>query len=233
VVTRRTRNALRLPWRLKRGRAAGILPGEAIVKRLELVLPLLFCAGLLFAQEGLYAPAVPEDAALVRVVNATGDPLGIDLGAVRYEVAARSASAYRPLQPGVFVIAHAGERTVVEPTAKAFLSVVVSSSGVDVFPDERHSDPARAQLVIYNVGTARVDFRAVSPQAVLVPDVAPGESGVRVVNAVRVTVGALAGEQTLATAELELERGESYALVVTAPGSGVGGFTVRAAVASE
>ncbi|MFW5789112.1 MAG: alginate O-acetyltransferase AlgF [Spirochaetota bacterium] len=203
------------------------------MRRLRLVILLLLCAGLLFAQEGLYAPAVPEDAALVRVVNATDDPLEIDLGSVRYEVGARSSSAYRPLQPGVFVIAHAGERTVVEPTAKAFLSVVVSSSGVDVFPDERHSDPARAQLVIYNVGTARVDFRSESPEAVLVPDVAPGESGVRVVNAVRVTVAAFAGEETLAGAELDLERGESYALVVTSPESGVRGFTVRAAVASE
>lgn len=203
------------------------------MKRLLFVLFALVGAGVLHPQDGLYAPAVPEDAALIRVVNATGEPLSLDLGPARYEVDARSASAYRPLQPGIFVVSSGDERTVVEPSAKAFLSVVVSSSGVAVFTDERHSDPARSQLVIYNVGPNTVDFRAVSPDAVLVPDVAAGASAARVVNAIPVTVGAFVDDRAVSTAELELERGESYALVVTGAESEVPGFIVRAAVASE
>lgn len=210
-----------------------ILLDEVDVKRLLLALSLFVCATTLFSQDGLYAPALPEDAALVRVVNATGDPLSLDLGPTRYEVPVRSASAYRPLQPGIFVVAASGERTVVEPAAKAFVSVVVSTSGVSVFTDERHSDPARSQLVIYNLGTRPVDFRAVSPEAVLVAEVAPGTSAARVVNAIRVTVGAFAADEALVTAELDLERGESYALVVPGSRADIPGFTVRAALASE
>lgn len=203
------------------------------MKRFLIVLLSLASAGALFSQDGLYAPAVPEDAALVRVVNATDDPLSLDLGPNRYEVAGRSASAYRPLQPGIFVVAIGGERTVVEPSARAFLSLVVSETGVVVFTDERHGDPARAQLVIYNLASRPVGFRAVTPQAVLVPEVAPGASAVRVVNAIPVEVGAFAGDEALVTAELDLERGESYALVVPPAEADASGFTVRASVASE
>ena len=203
------------------------------MKRLLLALLLLASAGALFSQDGLYAPSVPEDAALVRIVNATSEPLEIDLGPLRYEVGSRSASAYRPLQPGIFVVAVGGERTVVEPPARAFLSLVVSPAGITVFTDERHTDPARSQLVVYNVGSQPLEFRALSPEAGLVPDVMPGASGARVVNAIRVEVGAFVGDDPVATARLDLERGESYALVVPASGSGVPGFVVRASVSSE
>ena len=203
------------------------------MKRLPFALLLLVSAGALFSQDGLYAPSVPEDAALVRVVNATNEPLSVDLGPLRYDVGPRSASAYRPLQPGIFVVALGGERTVVEPPARAFLSVVASPVGITVFTDERHTDPARSQLVVYNVGSQPLEFRAVSPEAGLVPDVMPGASGARVVNAIRVEVGAFVGDDPVATARLDLERGESYALVVPASGSGVPGFVVRASVSSE
>jgi hypothetical protein len=191
-------------------------------------------AGSLAAQDGLYAPSVPEDAALIRVVNATAEERSVDLGPLRFrDLAPSSASAYRPVAPGIFVVGHAGERTVVEPAAQSFLSVIVHEAGVTVIADERHTDPARAQLVLYNVSPDTVDFRALAPEAMLAPAVEPGGSAARAVNAIRVEVGAFVGDEVGFAAEIDLRRGESYALVFTGRGGRPAGFIVEAAVASE
>jgi RPA family protein len=156
-----------------------------------------------------------------------------DIGPLRYrDVQPYTASAYRPLQQGVFVVGHAGAREVVTPEARSFLSVVLLPDRVAVMSDERHTDPARAQIVIYNFHSEPVSFEALRPEAVLVPEVDPGGRGQRVVNAITVTLGAVAAE-ILFSQELELRRGESYTLVVLDSSSEPSGFVVQAAVASE
>ncbi len=184
--------------------------------------------------EGLYAPSVPEDAALVRVVNATSEELSIDIGPLRFPaLPAYGASAYRPLRGDVFVLAHAGERAVLTPQPKAFFSVILLPDGVVVIPDERHSDPARSQIVVYNLTGESLDFVAVEPEATLVSDVAPQEGAFRVVNAITVRVGAAVGKDVVYDELLELDRGESYTLVVLGTETGRAGFTVQASVSLE
>ena len=185
------------------------------------------------AQEGLYAPSVPEDAALVRIINATSEPLTFDVGPLRYrDVPAYSASAYRPVQPGVFVLFHVGKREVLTPEARSFLTIALLPDDLTVIRDERHVDPARAQLVIYNFSEQPVSFEAVEPGAVLVPEVPSGESRARVVNAIAVRIAAVA-EAPLYAESIELERGESYSMVVLGEGVEPAGFVHQADVSSE
>ncbi|MFP4114153.1 MAG: alginate O-acetyltransferase AlgF [Spirochaetales bacterium] len=198
-----------------------------------ILIALLTVAAAVSGQDGLYAPSVPEDAALVRVVNATSQAVTVDIGPLRFrEVPAYSASAYRPLQPDVFLIVHAGLREVVTPTAKAFLSVVLLPDAIHTIADERHTDPARAQLVVYNFADEPVAFRALEPDALLADGVAPASSAVRVVNAMPIELGAVA-DGTIFSASLRVERGKSYALVVLGTDSDPAGFVVQAGVSSE
>lgn len=199
------------------------------------LLPLVFVLAAVSAPaEGLYAPSVPEDAALVRVVNATPEEVSIDIGPLRFPaLAAYSGSAYRPLRGDVFVLAHAGERAVLTPQPKAFFSVILLPDGVVVMPDERHTDPARSQLVFYNLTGEHLDFVAVEPEATLVAGVPPREGVLRVVNAITVRVGAATGGDVVYDDLLELDRGESYTLVVLGGEAGRSGFTVQASVSPE
>ncbi len=188
------------------------------------------------AQEGLYAPAVPEDAAMVRVVNATPQAVTLDVGPLRYaDVAPLSATAYRPLLADVLVVSHDGAREVITARERAFLSVVLVPGGLQVIEDERHTDPARAQLVLYNLTASAVSFRALEPEATIIPEVAARDSAARAVNAMSVTIGAFLDDEPLAVKQVDLERGESYTLVVTgAPTADEpAGFLVQASVLSE
>jgi hypothetical protein len=122
---------------------------------------------------------------------------------------------------------------VLTPQPKAFFSVILLPDGVVVVPDERHTDPARSQLVVYNLTRESLDFVAVEPEATLVSDVSPGEAAFRVVNAITVRVGAAVGSDVLYDELLVLDRGESYTLVVLGSEAGRAGFTVQASVRAE
>ena len=119
------------------------------------------------------------------------------------------------------------------PQPKSFFSVVLLPDGVVVVPDERHTDPARSQLVVYNLTEEVFDFVALEPEATLVAGVEPGKTAVRVVNAISVRVGAAVGEDVVYDELLELDRGESYTLVVLGGEAPRAGFVVQASVDSE
>lgn len=214
---------------------SGSVADEVRVK-VFILLMLMLGGGPGFAQDGLYAPAVPEDAALVRVVNATAEAVSLDLGPLRYaDVEPFSATAYRPLLADVLVVSHDGAREVMTAKERSFLSLVLHPGGIQIIEDERHTDPARAQLVVYNLSSSDISLRSVDPEATIIPRVGPDESGVRVVNAVPVTLGAYADEERLVETPVDLERGESYTLVVLGAdaAAGTAGFLVQASVASE
>ena len=195
---------------------------------------LVLVSSAVAAQEGLYAPSVPEDAALVRVVNVTGEPVTLDVGALRFrDVAPRTATAYRPFQGDVVVIAHAGDREVVTPRARSFVSIVLGTDGVLAITDERHTDPARAQLVLYNLTGGPLEFVAVEPEATLVPRVEPGAAARRVVNAIPLRFGAVSAGALVHDETLGLQRGESYTMVIARAGDDFFGFVAQAAVESE
>lgn len=170
------------------------------------------------AQDGLYAPRVPGDAALVRVVNldSAGSSPRIDAGAVRFDaLAPGTAGPYRPVAPGVYLVGGRGRSTELHPAAGGFHTIVTLAGGeIRVFRDEAHRDPARTQVVLYNLSAAETSLVSVDPAGTLIEGVQAGESAAVVVNAIPVELSALRDGVEVLRRSVVLERGASYAVFV-------------------
>jgi len=184
------------------------------------------------AQDGLYAPRTAGDTVFVRVANmSTGEYGDIDVGPIRYRTPAPgSAGPYRPVAPGIYMAGSPSESVLFTPDPGSFATIVITPDrSLVVISDEKHSDPARAQLVVYNFSGGTIDFESRDPAAMLVPGVAPGASGTIVVNAVSLEPAATRDGEVLAHDRIRAERGASYSLFVSPDG----GFIVEASVAAE
>ncbi|MFW5695071.1 MAG: alginate O-acetyltransferase AlgF [Alkalispirochaeta sp.] len=170
-----------------------------------------------FGQDGLYAPRVPDDAALVRVANLHGsdDSPRLDVGRERFAPrAAGDVGPYRAVPPGVYILGGAGGVDFT-PEPGRFYTIIVDHNGeLTVLQDEAHTDPARAQLVLYNFSDSPADLVAVPGDTVIFEEVSSGRSETIAVNAVSVELSVRSDGEEHARRKLDLERGESYALFV-------------------
>lgn len=147
----------------------------------------------LLARDGLYAPSRPDDEALVRVVNVSDSAMSrtVDAGPVRFHPKDPGVTGpYRPVSPGVYLLGDPAG-TVLTPERQSFVTIIVghdaeSPGAVSVFRDEAHDDPARAQLVLYNLTTQPVELVVAPSETVVFDDVAPESSRAIAVNAVSV-----------------------------------------------
>lgn len=179
----------------------------------------LFLSENAITQEGLYAPSRPEDAALVRVVNLSAeDPSRVmNIGPVSFEsLEPQTAGPYRPVPRGVYILDDR-DSTVFTPEPETFVTIVLGSASPDrgeahLFPDEPHDDPARAQLVLYNLTDRILSLVAVPSETVIFPEVEPGRSRAIAVNAIPVDLEIRSGDKNLHGITLRLSRGNSFSL---------------------
>ncbi|MEX2444359.1 MAG: alginate O-acetyltransferase AlgF [Alkalispirochaeta sp.] len=175
------------------------------------------CALPVFGQDGLYAPSVPDDAALVRVVNlhSRDESPRLDLGRERFAaLPAGEVGAYRPVPPGIYILGGAGG-VEFTPESGQFYSIVADrDKELRVVTDEVHADPARAQLVLYNFSDSSADLTAVLGETMVLEGVEPYRSEAITVNAITVELSVrVAGDERLRR-EFDLQRGESYGFFV-------------------
>lgn len=175
------------------------------------------------AQDGLYAPSVPEDAALVRVVNlqSSSPSPRIDTGPVRFPpVSAGEITPYRPVPPGVYIIGGRAAGITFSPKPATFVTIAVLPDGtLELIEDTPHRDPARAQLVLVNRGDTPATLLSRDPAATIIADVPDGNEGVRAVNALAIELAVEAGGDVVFSQPLTLARGESYTVFVTPDGA--------------
>lgn len=188
----------------------------------------ILLAGLLsgvsvWAQDGLYAPSIPEDAALVRVVNLRGDGPSprLDIGPVRFDpLPARGASPYRSVPPGVYMVGGRAAGVMMTPAPATFVTVVMLPQGrIELMTDEPHQDPARSQLVLYNFADESVDLVSRRPATEIFDTVPPGTVRAIAVNAIEVELAATVADREVFREVLQMERGESYGIFVTDDGA--------------
>lgn len=205
-----------------------------------LLLWVFLATGSVYAQDGLYAPVLPGDTSLVRVFNISAEEVTIDIGATRIgPVASGEASPYHPTRPGISVIFAAGMRETLTVAPATFHTVIVADSLIIISEDTRHEDPLRSQIILYNASAVPVRLDAVVPEAPLIPPLDPGSSDEIVINAIPVQLAARAGDAARASdgavasfeTELELGRGDSYAIVVSDSAGRLEGLVVTASVA--
>jgi hypothetical protein len=168
---------------------------------------------------GVYGPAAPENAGFVRVVNAAASagemelPVGpLDFGPIGFG----EATPYRPLRAGISLLRSADDEAELIVRPDSYTTVLVTARGFVIAEDQRHDDPARAQLVLYNASSAGPVSLFVSPDgATVLEAVAPGSSKSRPVNAVTVDLAIRDGESVLGRpGTIRLTRGDSFGVFV-------------------
>ncbi len=197
-----------------------------------LVAGMIAVSAIAVAQEGLYAPALPEDAALVRVANLSGTDVNVlDIGPLRYAVPGPgTVGPYRTVRPGIFIVGLRDRTVLFSPEPRSFTTVVLTPDGGTVaLVDQVHTDPARAQLVFYNFSGRPMSFESLQPAAVFAPVVASGDTYTVVVNAIAVTIAAKTDDVVYVSEEVTLSRGSSFSLFADS----TGGFLGEAVVVSE
>ncbi|MFP4431062.1 MAG: alginate O-acetyltransferase AlgF [Spirochaetota bacterium] len=201
----------------------------------------VFAGSGVLAQDGLYGPTDSDDA-FVRVVHAVpGSSLvPVDLGATSYgRVGYGDVTPYRPVFPGMFVLRAEGREFSFAPRSGNYYTLVYGTEGFQLIEDEIHTDPARAQLVLYNLQeTGSLTLGAFPPSAPenrtpVVSGVRPGGAGREVINPVD-TGFVVTGPEDLATFDsLPLSRGASVSVLVMGSGEAVEVVVAEASVASD
>jgi alginate O-acetyltransferase complex protein AlgF len=196
--------------------------------------------GALAAAEtrSVYGPQVPGDTAFVRLVNAIPGkvPLDIELGATRYRALGYAmASPYRPVTPDIYQIEAGGNEGEIIAKSGRYYTIACTPAGICIFEDPAHTDPARAQLFLYNLSALPLlDLRTADGKSRVISGVSPRSAGTAVVNAVRVPLAVFSGGTSVAgLGDLGLARGSSFSVFVLAAGPSPLVFTIKARVALE
>jgi alginate O-acetyltransferase complex protein AlgF len=203
-------------------------------------IPLLLLAMIslpAFGQEGLYGAGAPDDAAVVRVVHASAheDEVSTSIGGADFgPLAYAAASPYRPIAPDLYMLSIADLTAELVAEVGAYYTIVLRPDELLVFEDAEHTDPARAQVFLYNLSSLpEVKLVANGGPTDVTGFVAPGKSEEAVVAAVPVELTLVAGDDEIEPiGDPGLERGESYSVFVITADEDVKVFLVQAEVAA-
>ena len=172
------------------------------------------------ADDGLYDPAPPPNAAFVRIVHArqvagtiSPDLAGKPLEALSFQ----QASAYVVVPEGQREAAlGAGDATSFDAVAGGFYTLAALDGGSTVITDPINRNLAKTLVSIYNLcGAEQVSLRTADGATTVVDGVAAGQVGYRAVNPISVDLAAFMGDQSVqAFPGLQLERGAAYSVFV-------------------
>lgn len=203
----------------------------------------IFCALLLAATvipginaEGprsVYGPSAPGDSAFVRVINLLPGPVRISLGATRIgPVAKGEISPYWSVAPDIYLVRAGGRELEVLPKSGTYLTLACTPAAIVLFADPAHTDPARAQLFLYNLTSLpRISLKSADGKTTVIGGVDSGHSGLVVVNAVSVALAVYDGTSLVKTlGTLELARGASFSVFATGDRGAVSLQAVKAEV---
>ena len=182
-----------------------------------LLLAGLFVVGTAYAQDNLYGPSAPPDAAYVRIVNAVpGGEAAVRFADADYLVGFATVTPYRVVEPGDLTLNVAGTEQPLTAEAGEFYTVVLTPEGVNVLNDEALVDASRALLTLYNFSSlGPLDLKTADGETSIVTSVAPGGEGSIVVNQAEVGLGVFDGSELVGETEPSLlERGTAYSVLV-------------------
>lgn len=206
------------------------------MRRLILILCLVAASVARMDAEGprsVYGPSAPGDSAFVRLINLLPDPVRVGLGATIIGPAARAeVTPYRPVVPDVYLARIKGREREVVPKAGTYLTIASTPGGIVLFDDPPHTDPARAQLFLYNLTMIpSISLKSADGRTPVISNVRPDSSASVVVNAVSVGLAVFTGESLVKPlGVLELKRGASFSVFALKDNDAVSLVTVRAGV---
>lgn len=210
-----------------------ILGGAALLAGLVAVQP-----GHGIAAEGrLYPSGPPNGVAYLRFVNLAPSEITITSAAAKIVIPANDAhriGEFDPVTPGVALTGSAqlGEATKpidVTLTANEFVTVAVTATGDGISLTVFREIPSDFNALKSSLGLFNADKNCAQAQLVagdnhqsVIPDVAPGAIGRRLVNPVDVALGIACGDpaQAVPTKLGQLNAGDRYSVFVVAGPSG-------------
>ncbi len=174
------------------------------------------------AADSLYGAEAPKDASFVRFFRATEGAEPLELGSKRFDPQVGGVTPYRPVLPDIFLVHSGDQETELIPKIGHYYTLVAVVERILIFEDVEHTDPARAQLVLYNLlPSERVELKTADGRTSVIPEVGPGEAGRVNVNAIPVKLGVFGSEEPLGMpGDPGLKRGASYSVFVFESGSG-------------
>jgi len=205
------------------------------MKRREILPAILLC--LLAAIAGadtLYGTQAPKDAAFVRLFRGVeGGP--VEVGARRFDPPRGGVTPYRSVPPDIYLLRAGGQELELIPKVRHYYTLALTAEGLRVFEDVEHTDPARAQLVLYDLLPGqRVELKTEDGRTVVIAAVGPGEAGRVNVNPVPVRLGVFGSAGTLlAIGDPDLRRGASYSVFVFPGPSAAEALCARAELTQE
>ena len=187
------------------------------------------------AADTLYGAEAPKDVAFVRVVRLTDGAGPLDVGSQRFAPGPGDVTPYRPVLPDIYLIRSGGREVELIPKVRRYYTLTLTPEGIRIFEDVEHTDPARAQLVLYNLlPSERVDLRTADGRTSVIAGVGPGLAGRVNVNAVPVTLGVFGSAGPLAVVgDPGLSRGGSFSVFVFGSGSAPQVFCAQAELAQK
>ncbi len=174
------------------------------------------------AADSLYGTQAPKDAAFVRFFRASENTEPLELGSKRFDPPVGGVTPYRPVLQDIYLLESGGQEMELIPKIGRYYTVAAIGQRILVFDDVEHTDPARAQVVLYNLlPAARVELKTADGRTSVITGVRPGEAGRVNVNAVPVKLGVFGSEEPLGQpGDPGLKRGASYSVFVFESGSG-------------
>jgi hypothetical protein len=189
--------------------------------RLLAVLLSLFClssvSALADADSGLYAPPVPEGAAVVRFLNAgTADMAAKAAGKDYGTVKSHEMTPYYVVKAGDAAIEMGdGKASQKVEAGKHYTAIKLAEGSPVVVEDPKGDNRAKATVILYNLSGAPVTLKAKEGTAAVIENVAAKANGSRELNGVKVDFS-VHGADGASLAKLEpsiLERGLTYGIV--------------------
>ena len=202
---------------------------------LWLAILLCFLAAGPAGADTLYGTQAPEDAAFVRFFRAVDSGGVLEVGARRLDPPRGGATPYRPVLPDIYLLRAGGQELELIPKVRHYYTLALTAQGLLVFEDVEHADPARAQLVLYDLlPRERVELKTADGGTSIIAAVGPGEAGRVNVNAVPVRLGVFGTAGPLSIiGDPGLRRGASYSVFVFQSGSAPEVLCAKAELAQE
>jgi hypothetical protein len=206
------------------------------MKRRGILPAILLCLlSALAGADTLYGTQAPKDAAFVRVFRAVEGGGPVEVGARRFDPPRGGVTPYRPVLPDIYLVRAGGQELELIPRVRRYYTLALTAEGLSVFEDVEHTDPARAQLVLYDLLPGqKVELKTEDGLTVVVAAVGPGEAGRVNVNPVPVRLGVFGRTgPLLAIGDPGLRRGASYSVFVFPGRSTTEALCARAELTQE
>lgn len=173
------------------------------------------------ANADLYDAVAPANSAFLRVLNLTGNGADVKVTGktATQKVTAGQIGGYMFTPAGktkISVNSVSGEYDLVADTATTF---VFDGKALIKLDDKYVNDPRKALVSFYNLSDKKVALKTADGKHALVDELGKNETGNRLVNEIKITLAAYAGDsKVVGFDEQFLKKGRSYSYVLIEQG---------------